>query len=142
MRSESQKPNYLESGEMDMLFWQKPFEIQTKMSGFWFSNGWNVANALAGPFAIRSSKICILNVLGFFMGIFQIPTVVQWGSKIRPFENRNHLKTRHFEGWFSNVVTFQKPNKILFHNFVLPFENWTYQVFRSPLSFTVIQTVR
>ena len=36
---------------------------------------------------------------------FQIATV-QWGSKIWPFKNRKHSKTRHFEGQFSNGKKF------------------------------------
>ena len=33
-------------------------------------------------------------------------TQVKWGSKIRPFEIRNHSKSGHFEGWILNVWGF------------------------------------
>ena len=47
-------------------------------------------------------KSCILNAkMGFFcVNKLIVSTLnkyhLQWGSEIRPFENRNHLKTEHF----------------------------------------------
>ena len=87
MGSESRNPNHLKSDKWPP-FCQKPFEIQTKVFGFWMVGTKAMAKAL--PFEIvYIFKKQIFN--GFWMVRIQIPTVVMWLCFCRVLTNKDSI---------------------------------------------------